>query len=373
MLGIEFFVCSQLLDEEICTATEINRGARIGLQWRKGPIELMKQLGKVEVYRLIDLVVKKYNMPFPEKVGESFWNMEAVSLEVNNKSAIVTINQPESMNALNEQVVQELDHKFSVANADENIDTIFITGSGKAFVAGADIKFFVQNIKSNNINNIVDFTSYGQNVFDKIDNSAKKVIVIINGLALGGGLELALCADLILATPKSLMAFPETGIGIYPGLGGTWRSKRKIGKALAKYLVASGKKLNAQDAKSIGLVDDVVTPEQALNILNCLDEIPTIHPFKLNDKWNSAKELFEKYSINQMLNNSNELELNVDQIKIINSLKTKAPLALNLTEEIMESKNESKNEIDNLEKIFSTSDALLGLSNIGKEVQFKGE
>lgn len=373
MLGVEFLVCSQLLDEEVSTATDINRGARIGLKWRKGPIELMKQMGTDEVKRLIELVAKIYNTPLPKKMDESFWNMEAVSFEINNRIATITINQPESLNALNEQTVQELDQKFCLADANENIDTIFITGAGKAFVAGADIKFFVQNIKANKIDNIVTFTAYGQKVFEKIDNSHKKVVAIVNGLALGGGLELALCADVILTTAKATMAFPETGIGIYPGLGGTWRSKRKLGKSLAKYLVATGKMLNAQEAKSIGLVDAIISPEQAINILNNTEKIPSINTFELEEKWISTKHFFEKYSIRQMLESSFDKELNEEQIKIIASLKFKAPIALQITEEIMESNNESKMELENLQKIFNTSDALLGLTSIGKKVQYEGK
>lgn len=373
MLGVEFLVCSQLLDEEVSTATDINRGARIGLKWRKGPIELMKQMGTDEVKRLIELVAKIYNTSLPKKMDESFWNMEAVSFEINNRIATITINQPESLNALNEQTVQELDQKFCLADANENIDTIFITGAGKAFVAGADIKFFVQNIKANKIDNIVTFTAYGQKVFEKIDNSHKKVVAIVNGLALGGGLELALCADVILTTAKATMAFPETGIGIYPGLGGTWRSKRKLGKSLAKYLVATGKMLNAQEAKSIGLVDAIISPEQAINILNNTEKIPSINTFELGEKWISTKHFFEKYSIRQMLESSFDKELNEEQIKIIASLKFKAPIALQITEEIMESNNESKMELENLQKIFNTSDALLGLTSIGKKVQYEGK
>lgn len=373
MLGVVFLVSSQLLDEKVCTATEINRGARIGLQWQKGPIELMNKLDTDEVKKLIEKVSKKYNTTVPNNINKSNWNIQTVQYEVINNKAIITINNPENLNALNEQTIRELDIKFSEAEKDKNINTIFITGSGKAFVAGADIKFFVQNIKANKIDNIVAFTTYGQKVFEKIDTSFKKVVVIINGLALGGGLELALCADVILATPKATMAFPETGIGIYPGLGGTWRSKRKVGKPIAKYLVATGKMLNTKDAKSIGLVDEIVSLEQAINILNNTEEIPSIDSVELGEKWVSTQLFFEKYSIHQMLNFSNELILNDEQLKIVNTLKHKAPLALKLTEEIMDSDNESKNELDNLEKIFTTTDALLGLSNIGKKVVFEGK
>ena len=218
MLGAVFLVCSQILDENICSAADLNRGARIGLQWRKGLVELMKAYSENEVRRLIEQTAEKYRTEMPRSIGPNFWQMEFVSVQKNGNRAVITINRPEDLNALNETVVTQLSKKFDEVHADSEIATIFITGSGKAFVAGADIKFFVENIKKNSLSNIEKFTRFGQYVFEKIDKTPQKVVALLNGLALGGGLELALCADIILATPNTVMAFPETGIGIYPGL-----------------------------------------------------------------------------------------------------------------------------------------------------------
>ena len=214
-------------------------------------------------------------------------------METKGSTAIITMNRPEDLNALNEEVMQQLDKQFTLANNNASIDTIFITGAGKAFVAGADIKFFIKNIKANKIKDIETFTAYGQEVFRKIDESPKKVVAVINGLALGGGLELALCADVLFAMPKAQMAFPETGIGIYPGLGGTQRSATKIGKPMAKYLILSGKMLSAKDAAEIGLIDKVIMPEDLYELIAGNMPLPTNGTTKLNTKWQLIEQFFK--------------------------------------------------------------------------------
>ena len=151
------------------------------------------------------------------------------------------------MNALNETVVKQLDEAFQQAASDSTTRAIVLEGAGKAFVAGADIGFFIKCIRENRLDDNYRFTEYGQAVFKRIDESEKPVVAKMDGLALGGGFELALAADVIAATPKAVMGFPETGIGIYPGLGGTQRTSRYVGKALAKYLVFTGRLLPADN------------------------------------------------------------------------------------------------------------------------------
>jgi enoyl-CoA hydratase/3-hydroxyacyl-CoA dehydrogenase len=294
MLGVVFLVCAQLLDEEVCTADAINRGARIGLQWKKGPVDLMIQYGETEVLKLVGKVAVIYSTEMPLAIGGGFWKMNFVELKKNGNVAVITMNRPEDMNALNEEVMRQLDEKFSAADSDPVIATIFITGTGKAFVAGADIRFFVKNIKENKIDLIESFTRYGQKVFQKIDESKKKVVAVLNGLTLGGGLELALCADVILTLPKTQMAFPETGIGIYPGLGGTQRSVRRIGKALSKYLIHTGKMLSATDAFEMGLTDGNITINEMLDLFSGAAEVPGRRAVELNEKWRNVQHFFEK-------------------------------------------------------------------------------
>ena len=132
------------------------------------------------------------------------------------------------MNAINEEVIRQLDEKFTAANSNPDVKVVVLEGAGKAFIAGADIQFFIRKIKQNKIDDICKFTRYGHSVLNKIDTSNKPVIAKLDGLALGGGAEIALTADTIIATEKGSIGFPETGIGIYPGLGGTQRTTKYI-------------------------------------------------------------------------------------------------------------------------------------------------
>ncbi len=300
MLGSVFFVCSQILEENVCTGIDLNKGAKIGLRWKKGPVDLMKQYGEAEVKKLVLSYSKIYNEKLPE-INASEWNMEFVTLEKSGNRAIITMNRPEELNALNEEVVKQLDERFSEAEKDPKIETIFITGTGKAFVAGADIKFFVKNIQNKSLDKIVAFTKYGQEVFEKIDQSKKKVVSLLNGMALGGGLELALCSDVILSIPKASMAFPETGIGIYPGLGGTQRSAARVGKGLAKYLILTGKMLSAKEAVEIGLIDGLISTEDMFDLLDGNKEVPATHKKELTGKWKVYSELYSKNKINDII------------------------------------------------------------------------
>ncbi len=375
MLGVIFFVASQLLDEKVCTATDIDRGAKIGLRWRKGPVELMKEIGEAEVKRVISDLIKIYDMKMPVSIGADFWKTESVKVTVKNDVAVIQMDQPESMNALNEQSMSQLEACFTKADEDANVKTIYIIGSGKAFVAGADIKFFVKNIKKGKLDDIQTFTAYGQKVFDKIDNSKKKVVAILNGLALGGGLELAFCADVILALPKAQLAFPETGIGIYPGLGGTQRSVRKIGKGLGKYLIHTGKMLSSKEAAEIGIVDKIISTDEMFALLSGETKLPEIKKSPLNAHWQGISDFFEKNSLQDFLsrNYSNHSISKEDAEKLLKTMSFKAPIAIRIADKLIDEALGCSSELTHLKEIFSTSDALLGLTSIGKRVEYSGK
>ncbi|MEW6467660.1 MAG: 3-hydroxyacyl-CoA dehydrogenase/enoyl-CoA hydratase family protein [Bacteroidota bacterium] len=374
MLGCVFFVSSQILDEKICRAADLNRGAKIGLKWKKGPVDLMTHYGETEVKRLVGDYCSLYQEKAPA-VSAGRWRMDYVTLRKTGNNAIITIDKPEDLNALNEEVVRQLDDRFSRAEADPAVSTIFITGSGKAFVAGADIKFFIDNIKDKTLGRIVEFTSYGQNVFEKIDRSGKLVVAALNGMALGGGLELALCADIIVASPKAILAFPETGIGIYPGLGGTQRTAARIGKGLAKYLILTGRTISAYDAAEIGLIDHVVGLEELFAMLEGETEVRKSKKTALSPRWSAYAELYSKNRyediINGIYSNGNIKSEEVSRLGII--MGRKAPVAMRIAEELIEAAKGPQSELEKLVAVFSTSDALKGLSSIGKKVEFEGK
>jgi len=374
MAGVVFYVCYQILADKICTAVELNRGARIGLRWHRGPVDLMRKFGANEVERLVRKISKLYSVGIPAGIKEEDWQLEYVHLEKHDDIAVVKMSRPEDMNALDEIVVKQLDQKFTAADNDPHIRTIIITGMGKAFVAGADIGFFVRNMKAGDVDKILAFTEFGQKVFGKISDSTKKVVAVINGLALGGGLELALCADIILAVPRAVMAFPETGIGIYPGLGGTQRTPKRIGKGLTKYLIYTGQSLNASTAKEIGLIDSVVNESDMFEIFQGKKPVPSKEPLKMNERFKALSSFFGKYAVNDLLSGvySNDYLEEEEAKKLSKKISSKAPLALKTAEKLINDAAGCASELKELKMIFSTQDAFNGLSSVGKKVDFLG-
>ncbi len=375
MLGVVFFVCGEILAENVCTPTELNRGARIGLAWRKGPIEMMQSAGTAEVGRMVQAVANRYQCAVPAEIGRAFEPMQFVSLRRSGSSATITFERPEDMNALNEDVISQLASCFDKAEHDPNCETIVITGSGKAFVAGADIGFFVKNIRSGNIERIVNFTERAQQVFDQIDRSPKRVIALLNGLTLGGGLELAICADEIYALPNAQLSFPETGIGIYPGLGGTQRTARRTGKGIAKYLIFTGEMLSAPQAAQVGLIDRVISNDEYFEILaGTIGRHPVEKASADHHPWGAINGLFSDITVEKLMSDeplaSGLSTQEIDRFR--KRLRQKAPLALRTAERLVDEARGCASELEFLPNIFRTNDALLGLSSIGKKVTFSG-
>lgn len=188
-------------------------------------------------------------------------NYESIKLSIESKIAVVTINRPESLNALNAQVFNDLDSVFDDLESEPSVNCIIITGSGeKAFVAGADIKEF----PSLNQDQAKQLSKRGHDVFNKIENLSKPVIAAVNGFALGGGLELALACHIRYASENAKLGLPEVTLGLIPGYGGTQRLPRLIGKGLANEMIFSAKMITAEKAKSIGLVNEVFSQEELI-------------------------------------------------------------------------------------------------------------
>jgi len=175
--------------------------------------------------------------------------------------AIVTINRPAKLNALNADVISELDDWFSKAESDSSVRGVIITGAGdKSFVAGADIARFKELSGEAGKR----FAARGQSVFNRIENLGKPVIAAINGFALGGGSELALACHLRVASENAVIGQPEVNLGIIPGYGGTQRLPRLVGNGLATELILTGAMVTAERAHAIGLVNHVFAPEDLL-------------------------------------------------------------------------------------------------------------
>jgi enoyl-CoA hydratase/3-hydroxyacyl-CoA dehydrogenase len=253
LAAIVFYVASALVDEQVGTVEDTDIGARVGLRWRRGPFELINAYGIPRASALVGEVARQWEVPVPRTIEErthtnELFRFTLVVSHVTDGIATLTINRPDALNALNEEVVRQLTAAFRAAAADPRVRGIAITGSGKAFIAGADIRFFVKNIESKNLPAIAEFTKATQDLLSEIERCHTPVVAVVRGLALGGGVEVALACHYIVATPKASFAFPETSIGIYPGLGGTQRTTRRVGRGLAKWLVLSGQTVSADEA-----------------------------------------------------------------------------------------------------------------------------
>jgi enoyl-CoA hydratase len=186
---------------------------------------------------------------------------ENILLEREGAVAIVTINRPKVLNALNAQTVSELEAVFDELERDERVRAVIVTGAGeRSFVAGADINELRALPSAASARAL---SARGHAVLFKIENLSKPVIAAINGYALGGGLELALACDIRIAADTARLGVPEINLGLIPGYGGTQRLPRLIGKGLAKLMILTGDHVPADEALRIGLVEKVV-PAQDL-------------------------------------------------------------------------------------------------------------
>lgn len=188
-------------------------------------------------------------------------NYQTLLLERSDSIATVTVNRPQSLNALNSEVLRELECAFYELERDADVLVVIVTGAGtKAFVAGADIKEMAEL----NACQGRAFAQQGQQVLLAIEKMTKPVIAAVNGFALGGGLELALACDFIYASDKAKFGFPEVTLGVIPGFGGTQNLARLIGKNRSNELIYTGKIIDAQKAWSWGIVNELCPAEELL-------------------------------------------------------------------------------------------------------------
>ncbi len=186
--------------------------------------------------------------------------MGFVNVKQQGHVGILTIDRQEALNALNSQVLSDLDAAIDAVAANDDIYVVVLTGAGRSFVAGADIG----EMKGFSSAEGKRFGVHGGNVFLKLENLSKPVIAAVNGFALGGGCELSMACDIRLASEKARFGQPETGLGITPGFSGTQRLPRIVGISKAMELVLTAKVIKAEEAKAIGLVSEVYPPEELM-------------------------------------------------------------------------------------------------------------
>ena len=186
---------------------------------------------------------------------------QTIRYEKNDQIGVLTISRPAALNALNSLELSEINAAIAEVETDKDLGCLIITGDGKAFVAGADIS----EMSSMNLTEGREFGRYGAAVMRRIEKLEIPTIAAVNGFALGGGCELAMSCDIILASEKAKFGQPEVGLGITPGFSGTQRLPRRVGVAKAKELLFSGRMITAAEAEKIGLVNAVYPAGELMN------------------------------------------------------------------------------------------------------------
>ncbi|MDG1539218.1 MAG: 3-hydroxyacyl-CoA dehydrogenase NAD-binding domain-containing protein [Candidatus Poseidonia sp.] len=383
LLGVVFGVAAQIVDEDICSMEDVDRGAKVGLRWARGPFELMNKIGVAEAHRMAvkyaDVAGEGWSVPaFFTQQGGNDWDFSYVDSNVSDGVATITINRPEAMNALNVTVVEQLTTAVSAANSDDSVHTIVLDGAGKAFVAGADVKFFVDKIRADAIPEIYDFTADGHTLLDMLETSSKTTVALTTGLALGGGLELALACDYRIGTRRTQFRFPETSIGIYPGLGGSQRPARICGIPAARWAVLAGNFMNAQTAKDLGLIThlvDVASVDSCVVTIASEGKPANKYPGQPSNPDSKvaqfASSFYSDANMASLMNGTCPEGFEAEDktvLRQIKSLSFTAPIGLKMASDLINATASTtlsdglKMELDGLDTIFSTKDALEGLS-----------
>ncbi|MHB8190127.1 MAG: enoyl-CoA hydratase/isomerase family protein [Ferrimicrobium sp.] len=184
-----------------------------------------------------------------------------VSSEVDGNVALVTLQRPEALNALNQEMMEQFVDALTRADADESIRAVVIAGSQRAFCVGADVKELISVGESHPL--VAD--GFGRRFFELLGHYRKPLVAAVRGLALGGGCEVALACDIVVASQSALFGLPEVTLGVIPGAGGTQRIMHALGKAKAMYLLLSGEPISAEEALGAGLVTRVVADEECVS------------------------------------------------------------------------------------------------------------
>ena len=261
-LGLTIGIATRLVEEGVASAESTDRGATVGLRRQFGPFAQLSSVGVPEGVRLVEEYSHRWpgNFPVSKELreraarGERAWPLRVVRTERKGAVAWVLLDRPEALNALNSELLDQVDAVFRSLESEPGIRAVVLAGSSPVFAAGADIA----EMEGKSLAEGVAFGFHGQRVADRIERFPAPVIALVEGYALGGGLELALAADFIVAAEGALLGLPEVTVGIHSGMGGSSRLTRLIGPARTKLLAFTGVPVSAEEAHRMGFVSKVV-------------------------------------------------------------------------------------------------------------------
>jgi enoyl-CoA hydratase / 3-hydroxyacyl-CoA dehydrogenase len=267
LLGLTIGIATRLVEEGVASAEATDRGATVGLRRKWGPFAQLSAMGVPEGLERVEAYARSWPGNFPVSAelrerarrGERSWPLSFVRVERDGPVAWVLLDRPEVLNALSSELLSQIESRFHELETSPGVRAVVLAGSSPVFAAGADIEEMSRKTPAEG----VEFGFFGQRVAERIARFPAPVIALVEGYAFGGGLELALAADFLVAARGAQLGLPEVGLGIHPGMGGATRLSRLIGPARAKMLVYTGARIGADEAFRLGVVARVVPDETA--------------------------------------------------------------------------------------------------------------
>jgi enoyl-CoA hydratase / 3-hydroxyacyl-CoA dehydrogenase len=276
-LGLTIGIAAQLVEEGVATPEATDRGATVGLRRKWGPFAQLNQVGLADGLAMVEAYAARWGGQFPvapalrERVarGEHHWPLQWVRVERRGPVVWVLLDRPEVLNSLNSELLVQIERTFATLEHEPGMRAVVLAGSSPVFAAGADIAEMEQKTLAEG----VEFGFIGQRVAERVERFPAPVIALVEGYALGGGLELALACDFIVAAQGAQLGLPEVTVGIHPGMGGASRLTRLIGRARTKYLTYTGVPVSADEALRLGFVLQVYPAGTAREEAQALAEL----------------------------------------------------------------------------------------------------
>jgi enoyl-CoA hydratase/3-hydroxyacyl-CoA dehydrogenase len=276
-LGLTIGIATQLVDEGVASPEATDRGATVGLRRTWGPFAQLNQVGLADGLALVEAYAARWEGQFPVAPslrarvahGEHAWPLRWVKVERQGPVVWVLLDRPEVLNSLNSELLVQIERTFATLEHEAGIRAVVLAGSSPVFAAGADIA----EMEKKTLAEGIEFGFIGQRVAERVEHFPAPVIALVEGYALGGGLELALACDFIVAAQGAQLGLPEVTVGIHPGMGGASRLTRLIGRARTKYLTYTGVPITAEEAFRLGFVLQVYPAGSARDETQALAEL----------------------------------------------------------------------------------------------------
>jgi enoyl-CoA hydratase/3-hydroxyacyl-CoA dehydrogenase len=294
----------------------------------------------------------------------------AARIEVAGPLAVVTVDCGAGSSYLNPEVLAGLESGLDSVAKERAVKRVCLRGRDGAFINGVDVACFVNWLEVGDVTGILDFTRRAHRLLARLAAGGAETVAWVEGAAIGAGLEIALACDRIVAAGTAKFLLPETGLGIYPGMGGTQRLPRRVGPGLAKWLIYTGAMVPAEHAQSIGLVDAIApsgaTASEALAALDQAGAMP-----HRAERFDALEELFGTNSLAALLDPAFPQPSDAQGVRALVQLRSKAPVALRLAEQVIDRGLTMSlaagidEEFSHLAEVFATQDARTGLKSVG--------